>query len=42
MENLFFSVLFKMARGFEDVCETISVNESLEKRLAGAIYKNEK
>ena len=42
--NLFIFVLFKMARGFENVCEIISykASENLEKRLAGAIYKDEK
>ena len=42
--NLFIFVLFKMARGFETVCEIISdkASENLEKRLAGAIYKDEK
>ena len=42
--NLFIFVLLKMGRGFENVCEIISdkASESLEKRLAGAIYKEEK
>ena len=42
--NLFTFVLWKMVRGFENVCEIISnkASESLEKRLAGAIYKEEK
>ena len=42
--NLFIFVLFKMARGSENVCEIISdkARESLEKRLAGASYKEEK
>lgn len=42
--NLFIFVLLKMARGFENICEIISdkASESLEKRLAGAIYKDEK
>ena len=42
--NLFIFVLFKMAWGFENVCEIISykASENLEKRLAGAIYKDEK
>ena len=41
--NLFIFVLLKMVRGFENVCEIISdkASESLEKRLAGAIYKEE-
>ena len=42
--NLFIFVLLKMARGFENICEIISdkASENLEKRLAGAIYKDEK
>ena len=36
--------LFNMARGFEYACETISdkTSESLQKSLAGTIYKEEK
>ena len=39
-----FFVLLNMARGFENVCEIISdkTSESLQKSLAGAIYKEEK
>ena len=42
--NLLIFVLFIMERGFENVCEIISdkASENLEKRLAGAIYKDEK
>ena len=42
--NLFIFVLLKMARGFENGCEIIAdkASENLEKRLAGAIYKEEK
>ena len=42
--NLFIFVLLKMVLGFENVCEIISdkASESLKKRLAGAIYKEEK
>ena len=39
-----FFVLLNTARGFENVCETIldKTSESLQKSLAGAIYKEEK
>ena len=42
--NLLIFVLFKMARGFENVLEIIAdkASENLEKGLAGAIYKDEK
>ena len=38
-----FFVLLNTARGFENVCEIISdkTSESLQKSLAGAIYKEE-
>ena len=41
--NFVFFVLLNMARGFENVCEIISdkTSESLQKSLAGAIYKEE-
>ena len=42
--NFVFFVLLNTARGFENVCEIISdkTSESLQKSLAGAIYKEEK
>ena len=42
--KIVFFALFNMARGFEYACETISdkTSESLQKSLAGTIYKEEK
>ena len=42
--NFVFFVLLNMARGFQNVCEITSdkISESLQKSLAGAIYKEEK
>ena len=42
--NFVFFVLLNTARGFENVCEIIpdKTSESLQKSLAGAIYKEEK
>ena len=42
--NFVFFVLLNMACGFQNVCEITSdkTSESLQKSLAGAIYKEEK